>query len=80
MRCLQMCSIGSHCHKRAGVDDRLAASVASTEKFAVFIVAAFEMPLYLPSAQPIGRGDTLQQGHSMKVDSRVKYPRFYCCG
>ena len=48
-------------------------------EIAVFIVAALEMPLYLPSAQPIGPGDTLQQRHSMQGNSRVKYPRFYCC-
>src|ERR1700719_935608 len=48
-------------------------------EIAVFIVAAIEMPLYLSGAQPIGPGDTLQQGHSMQGNARVKHPRFYCC-
>src|SRR5437870_13270778 len=46
-------------------------------EIAVFIVAVFDMPLYLPSAQPIGPSDTLQQGHSMQSDFRVKHPRLY---
>jgi hypothetical protein len=49
-------------------------------EIAVLIVAAIEMPLYLPSAQSIGTGYTLQQGHSMQLDFRVKHPRLYCRG